>query len=124
MANILVVDDEKPIRSLLIAMLGKDGHVVHEAENGKQAVELFHQSPVDLVITDLVMPEKNGIDVIMELKGEYPNVQIVAISGGGGITGSFDYLPIAKLVGAITVLNKPFTLSDVRAAVSKAIGKG
>lgn len=123
MVKILVVDDEKPIRCLLADMLGKDGHSVQVAENGKQAVELFHQSPADLVITDLVMPEKNGIDVIMELKGKYPNVQIVAISGGGGITGSFDYLPIAKLVGAVTVLNKPFTLSDVRAAVSMAIGK-
>lgn len=124
MAKILVVDDEVRIRDLLKHMLTADGHQVLFAENGAQGCTLFRQHKPDLLITDLVMPEQNGIDMILELKKEFPAMRVVAISGGGGITGSFDYLPIAKLVGAHHILQKPFGMHELKVAVGDALAAG
>lgn len=121
MAKILVVDDEAQIRSLLVNMLSIESHEVIEAEDGKQGCEKYREYLPDLLITDLVMPGNNGIDMILDLKKEFPSIRIMAISGGGGITGSFDYLPIAKLVGAECILQKPFSLQELRSAVAEAL---
>ena len=121
MAKILIVDDEPQLRLMLTHMLNQDDHEVIEAENGVHGEQLYRQHSPDLVITDLVMPQKNGIDMLLELKKEFPDMKVLAISGGGGITGSFDYLPIAKLIGAQQVLKKPFSLQDLRTAVVNAI---
>ncbi len=121
MAKILVVDDELQIRVMLKHMLEQDQHEVIEAANGSDGSRLYREAQPDLIITDLVMPEKNGIDMLLELKKEFPAVCVLAISGGGGITGSFDYLPIAKLVGASDVLRKPFGVQELREAVHKAL---
>ena len=121
MAKILVVDDEAQVRGMLVKMLSVEHHEVIEAENGVQGCKKYREHQPDLLITDLVMPEKNGIDMMMELKKEFPSIRIVAISGGGGITGSFDYLPIAKLVGALHILQKPFTLQALKSAVAEAL---
>lgn len=118
MAKILIVDDEPQLRVMLTHMLEMDEHDVVEAVNGVDGVRMYRECQPDLVITDLVMPEQNGIDMLLELKKESPNVKILAISGGGGITGSFDYLPIAKLIGARQVLKKPFGVDELREAVS------
>ena len=106
MANILVVDDEAPVRNLLSDVLEKEGYTVFTAETGVEASTIYNANNIDLIITDLVMPEKGGIDLIMELKKQDPGVKVIAISGGGGITGRFDYLPIAKLVGATEIIAK------------------
>ncbi|HHH48161.1 MAG TPA: response regulator [Gammaproteobacteria bacterium] len=121
MAKILVVDDEAQVRGMLAKMLSVEHHEVIEAENGVQGCKKYREHQPDLLITDLVMPEKNGIDMIMELKKEFPSIRVVAISGGGGITGSFDYLPVAKLVGALHILQKPFTLQALKSAVVEAL---
>lgn len=121
MASILIVDDEDSVRNLVREMLSRDEYTLYEARNGEEAVSCFRQNPVDLIITDLVMPEKSGIDLIMQLKNDNARVKIVAISGGGGITGRFDYLPIAKLLGAKSIIRKPFTMADLRKAVSDAL---
>ncbi len=121
MASILVVDDEAQIRDLLKHMLTASGHQVLLAENGNEGCRLYRQHQPDLLITDLVMPEQNGIDMILELKKAFPAMRVVAISGGGGITGSFDYLPIAKLVGARHILKKPFGMQDLKAAVEDVL---
>lgn len=118
MAKVLIVDDEQVIRAMLREFLEDDSHEVMEAENGEQACALYRKSPADLVITDIVMPEKNGIDMIMDLKKDYPDINIVAISGGGGITGRYDYLPIASMVGASNILSKPFSLTEMRKVMS------
>lgn len=121
MAKILIVDDEASIRMMLTHMLEKDGHEVIVAEDGLQGIDLYRETLPDLVISDLVMPNKNGIDMILELKKEYPELRMVAISGGGGITGAFDYLPTAKLVGADTILKKPFGIQDLRDALQSVL---
>ena len=121
MARILIVDDEQPVRALVREMLALDRHDILEAADGAEARALYEEQEVDLVITDLVMPDKSGIDLIMELRERDPDVRILAISGGGGITGRFDYLPIAELIGARSILRKPFQMGDLRAKVSELL---
>jgi len=121
MANILVVDDEAPVRNLLNDVLEKEGYTVFTAETGVEASTIYNSNDIDLIITDLVMPEKGGIDLIMELKKQDPDIKVIAISGGGGITGRFDYLPIAKLVGATEIIAKPFQVTEIRAQVAKML---
>ena len=123
MAKILVVDDEQSIRIMLTHMLEQEGHEVIVAEDGEQGVNLYRDNLPDLVISDLVMPNKNGIDMILELKKEHPELRMLAISGGGGITGAFDYLPTAKLVGANSILKKPFGIQDLRAALEDILAE-
>ncbi|HED34869.1 MAG TPA: response regulator [Gammaproteobacteria bacterium] len=113
MGNILVVDDDKSVLTFIEQALC-DSHHVYTSETVHDAEEITSNNDIELLIADLVIPEKNGIDMIMEFKKTYPNIQILAISGGGGITGRFDYLPIAKLVGAQRTLKKPFTVHDLR----------
>jgi len=123
-ARILVVDDDEKIRRLLANMLKTQDYEVVEAENGRQGCERYRACEPDLLITDLVMPEQNGIDMILELKREFPKLRVMAISGGGGITGSFDYLPIAKLIGAVHILQKPFGMQQLKDAVADALAAG
>ena len=121
MPKILVVDDEAPVREMVTAMIESVGYEVIEAENGLEAYDICKKIPVDLIVTDIVMPDKNGIDLIMTLKKEYPDLPVVAISGGGGITGRFDYLEIAKLVGAQNILKKPFSMGEIRSLIANAL---
>lgn len=121
MPRILVVDDEESVREMLTQMLEPAGYDVIEAGNGAEACDVCKELPVDLIITDIVMPEKNGIDLIMDVKNEFPDTPVIAISGGGGITGRFDYLEIAKLVGAKNILKKPFAMADLRSAVDNIL---
>lgn len=121
MASILIVDDEPTARVLFKEMLAGRSHDIRVAENGDEAVAACREKPADLIITDLVMPEKNGIDLILELKKDHPDIRIIAVSGGGGISGRFEYLPIAKMIGARTVLNKPFSAQVLRDAVDQAL---
>ena len=121
MSNILVVDDDTSILVFIEQALSKNNQVF-TAETVTGAENIARENVIDLLITDLVMPEKNGIDMIMEFKKIHPDIHILAISGGGGITGRFDYLPIAKLVGAENTLKKPFSISDLRDCVKAIIG--
>lgn len=121
MSRVLVVDDEESVRDMVMAMIKPDGYDVIEAANGTEACDACKEMPVDLIITDIVMPEKNGIDLIRQVKKEYPDVAVIAISGGGGIEGRYDYLEIAKLVGADNILKKPFEVRELRSAISEAM---
>ena len=114
----MAIDDESPIRGILRELLEEEEHEIVEACNGNDATKKLSIESVDMVITDLVMPEKSGIDLILELKQEYPDLPILALSGGGGITGRFDYLQIAKLIGANAIMNKPFQNNEVKQKVS------
>lgn len=118
----MVVDDEESVRNLLKEILTDSGHSIYEAENGEAACEIIANTTINLVVTDLVMPEKSGLELIMDLAEKYPDLPIIAISGGGGITGRFDYLPIAKLIGAKQILNKPFKIDEVRKLVYDILG--
>src|SRR3989442_15115046 len=94
MARILVVDDEPEIGEILEMLLTHVGHEVRVARNGDSALRLPRAGPVDLIITDIFMPGKEGIETIMEIRRDLPSVKIIAMSGGGH-TGEPNYLPDA-----------------------------
>ena len=98
MINILVVDDDTSILEFIEHALS-DTYNIFTSETVAGAEEISSENTIDLLIADLVMPEKNGIDMIMEFNKTHPEIKIIAISGGGGITGRFDYLPILLLAG-------------------------
>lgn len=102
---------------MLRLTLAEFGHTVIEAGNGVEGLAKFPAEGVDLVITDIVMPEKEGIEVIMELRKKHPQLKVMAISGGGRI-GSVDYLLIAKFLGAAKVLAKPFSNQELMMTVN------
>lgn len=120
MKTILVVDDEEGMRLMLQDLLEHE-YAVTLAANGRDAERLLCKSTFDLLITDLVMPEMNGIELVMSIKSKKPEQKIIAISGGGGITGRFDYLPVVELLGADKILAKPFQLSELMGAVKTVL---
>src|ERR1700690_833753 len=120
MAKILLVDDNPGLLAMQRGFLEHGGHVVTPANNGKEAVERAQREPFDLLITDLVMPEKEGIEIIIELHRQFPAMKIIAISGGGRIN-SKDYLDLAAKLGASKTLSKPFSGKDLLAAVASLI---
>jgi CheY-like chemotaxis protein len=122
MSRILLVDDEEALRKVLGRALTAMGHVVVEACNGKEALALHRLDPVELVVTDLVMPEKEGMETIEEFRLDYPGVGIVAMSGGGRYQTS-SYLTLAKAMGADCVLAKPFSLQMLADAITVALAK-
>ena len=117
--NILVVDDEEYMRTMISETLQDDKLDIFLAENITQAKEILNDEHIDLLITDLVMPEVNGLDLIMDIKKTRAELPIIAISGGGGINGRFEYLPIAKLLGAKHILEKPFDVFQLKTMVNE-----
>lgn len=107
MKRILVVDDEAQIRTMLTQMLEQEGYEVQTAENGEDGFNLVRKQVFDLVITDMIMPVKDGLKFIMELIKDYPDLKILAISGGGAIKAD-RYLTMAGYLGDIATLEKPF----------------
>lgn len=118
MARILLIDDDDDMRTMLSLTLTHFGHTVVEAHNGKEGLKLFPKANVNLVMTDMVMPEKEGIEVIIELRKINPELKIIAMSGGGRGSGR-SYLVAAKALGATKVLSKPFSNEDLLAAISE-----
>ncbi len=122
MAKILVIDDEEQLRDLLKQMLSRDGHDVTTAFDGVEGIRVFNEFKPDLVITDIIMPNKDGIEVITELLSKNPKIAIIAISGGRrAITAEFN-LESAELLGVKGILSKPFTREQLREAVKHALG--
>lgn len=122
MSRILIIDDEQPIRTLLRMLFEREDHEVVEAQNGNDGLRLYRENPADLVITDLIMPEKEGIETIMDLRREFPDAKIIAISGGGDIGVANDYLPIAKAMGVERIFSKPLGLTEMLDAVREVLG--
>ncbi len=120
MAKILIIDDDAAIRRTLGRVLSKAGHVVMDAADGRQAMELFRADPAELVITDIVMPTQEGIETILEIRREAPGVGIIAISGGG-LSSGMTYLDLAGKLGADAVLSKPFRAPALLNAVAKLL---
>ncbi len=106
MSKILIVDDDQQIRDMLRITLEREDYDVVEACDGVQALKAYRAGQIDLVITDIVMPEKEGIELIMELKGIDAAVKIIAISGGGRINPE-DYLKWARRFGVANTFSKP-----------------
>ena len=119
--RVLIVDDDEQIRVLLQQMMEWAGFEVLVAENGKIAMQIQSRQPADLVITDLIMPEQEGLETISRLKKDYPGIKIIAISGGGRI-GPEAYLPAALELGADLVFSKPFDVQEVVKSVKELLG--
>lgn len=122
MARILIVDDEELVRFSLRTMLEEFEHSVEEAADGNEALAKIKEGGFDLAIIDIFMPEKEGTETIMELRRDFPDLKLVAISGGGQ-TGDLAYLKVAEAFGADMILPKPLTESDLRIAVDSLLGK-
>ncbi len=120
-AHILVIDDDDRIRIMLRQMLEAVGYEVVNASNGKEGIRLYRKDPAYLIITDIIMPEKEGIEVIMELKKDFPDVKIIAISGGGQIDAE-EHLHMAKMLGAKFTFTKPFERKELLDAVKEIVG--
>ena len=120
MARILIIDDESQIRSMLRLMLERVGYEVVEAPDGVEGIRKYREKPADLIITDLIMPNKDGIGMIIDLKKEFPNIKIIAMSGGG-VNRPEGYLDGAKKLGANRTLVKPIDRDQMLTAVKETL---
>ena len=110
MASILIIDDEAGIRALLRTVLEAAGYKVCEAVNGRHGLDLYRSRPTDLIITDIAMPELNGLDMILALTRQFLHAKVIAISGVGGEDNA---LALAKLLGARRTFHKPFSMPQL-----------
>jgi CheY-like chemotaxis protein len=121
MAHILVVEDDVQFRQMLMEMLQQDGHQATPAGDGAEAMDLLARLRPDLIITDILMPNMDGVDLIMELSRQDGKVPVIAISGGRrSITAQFN-LESASLLGVSATLAKPFSRADLRSAIAGAL---
>lgn len=116
MARILVVDDDTMVRMTIRAGLQRAGHDVLEAGDGFEAIGVLEKSEVDLVVSDIIMPEVDGIGLLLKLRKQFPRLRVIVISGGGR-TQNVDFLRMARTLGADQVLAKPFTPEQLQTAV-------
>lgn len=119
MAHILVIDDDDQLRDLLKLLLMSAGHIVSTASEGEEGLRCFCTNPADLVITDIVMPNQEGIETIMKLRSAHPHLGIIAMSGGANYSKT--WLAMASKLGASYALAKPFTLPQLTAAVDAVL---
>jgi DNA-binding NtrC family response regulator len=120
MASILIIDDDPEILRVLRKVLESAGHEVTEAPDGKKALRWFAGRPTDLVVTDIYMPEMDGLELLMRMREAFPEVRVVAMSGGGFIDKS-QILKAAGILGAREILEKPFTTEQILECVERAL---
>lgn len=118
---ILIIDDDEQIRAFLRRVLEAAGYMVTEAPNGQEGLRQFRQTPTALVITDLFMPGRDGLEVTMALHRESPTVKIIVITGG---SGQRDFLEVAKLLGAHRTMRKPIMIAELLQAVEEELRGG
>ena len=121
MAHILIIDDDLQLLDMLRQTLEREGYNVVVASNGKAGIKIYREDPVDLIITDMIMPEKEGIETIIELKRDYPDVKIITMSGGG-IISSEQYLDISRKLGVEQSFTKPIEREKLLFAIRELIG--
>ena len=121
MKRILVIDDEDQVRKVIRHMLERAGYATIEAKDGEIGLRLHRKQPADLIITDIFMPEKEGLETIREILRDFPDAKIIAISGGG-LTGALSYLNLAKSFGALRTLAKPFNRRELLTVVRELLG--
>ena len=123
MKKILVIEDDRGVRDYLITILVRAGYTAVAARDGQEGVKLHRRAPADVVITDIIMPEKDGIETILDLRRTNPVPRVIAISGGGHISAD-DYLRSATMLGADLALCKPFTGDEILTAVDRLHADG
>lgn len=117
--HILVIEDHEPMARTIEAILAADGHTVTRAADGRAGIAFYAAMPFDLVITDILMPNQEGLETIRELVARNPLVKIIAVSGSGR-DGGMDYLRVAEAFGAVSTLQKPFQPEDLLRLVRQA----
>jgi CheY-like chemotaxis protein len=120
MPGVLIVEDDKELREMLKMSLLRRNFTVLEAENGKEAITHFKPALTDLVVTDLIMPEEDGLKVVIKLRELKPSIKLIAISGGGKV-GPGSYLNLAKALGADAIYSKPFSINDLTAKIEQLL---
>lgn len=123
MKQVLVIDDDAAARSMLQDLIEELGHEVSVAENGHDGLRRFEERPFTLVICDILMPEKEGIETIREIKKKSPDTQIIAISGGG-CSGNLEFLKMAQSLGADCTIRKPFEIEVMERTISDLLAAG
>lgn len=121
MNTILIIDDDPQILALYRVLLEREGYRIFEAMDGDAGIEICRRQRIDLVITDIIMPGKEGLETIMDLRQEFPDVGIIAVSGGGRLSPD-SYLPLAAKMGAQRTLAKPFTRQELLDRVTGLVG--
>lgn len=121
MSKILVVDDDAQMRAMITQMLSREGYTVVTAENGKDALVRYRQHRADLVLLDILMPEMDGIEATMHLKREFPQIRILAMSGGRRALSPEFNLNSAQVLGVNATLAKPFTREQLLQAVKSTL---
>ena len=130
MARIIVIDDEEDVRDVLKEVLEREGFDVEIAANGDDGLELLSNKGADVVITDIIMPGKNGVETVHEIRKNFPNTRVIVISGGGNVTPmeyepsaikTSAYLASAAAAGADVTLTKPFDRREILDAVNQLI---
>jgi DNA-binding NtrC family response regulator len=120
--RVLIIDDNEMIREALSEMLSQAGYSILEAEDGKSAIQLTSLEPVDLIITDLFMPEIDGLEVIQHVRRQHPRVKIIAMSGGGS-RGLVELLSVAQKMGAHKIFMKPFEWDEILGAIEELLAE-
>ncbi len=120
MASILIIEDSAEIRTLIRDILKRDGHDIKEATNGEEGVAQFRENTIDLVMTDLFMPRKGGIETISDLQEIKPGVKIIAMTSHGSIE-NYDFLRVATALGAVRTIEKPFDIHTLKKLVAEVI---
>lgn len=120
MPAILIVDDDSMVRKMLVKVFQIENYITLEASDGYSALRIFRDENVDVVITDIVMPDMEGIETIRELRKINPDVKIIAFSGGGSLAPD-GYLKIAASMGAKYTFQKPFDINELKEAVKKLL---
>jgi DNA-binding NtrC family response regulator len=120
-ARILLIEDDDGLRVMLRRALEEQGHAVTEAREGREGLRLHRADPAELVITDIQMPDRDGLEVIMDLRRDAPGVKVIAMSGGGRAVSPTVALEMAIPLGATAALQKPFRLEALFEAVDRAL---
>ena len=121
MPKILLVDDEEQFRTWLRIVLERAGYAVVEATDGSSGIALVQRDKVDVVICDIYMPGKEGIETITELHRDYPGLKVIAVSGGTVLSEQYDALKVVSYIGAHKILTKPFSANDILEALAELL---
>ena len=121
MAHILVIDDEADIRFILETFFNKEGHTVNTAGDGKAGMRLVGLNHFDLVITDVVMPEMDGLEIISAIKRKFPAIRIIVMTGGTAKLDKSLLMTMAKTMRADAVVDKPLDLKRLKATVNEVL---
>ncbi len=120
--NILLVDDEESIRKMVRAVLGEKEYAFTEASNGVEALEMMETQSFDLILTDVIMPDCDGIELVMSVRKKLPDIKVIVMSGGGRVRADH-YLNLAEKLGAARVFEKPFNTAELRETVSELLSE-